>query len=103
MPSRLLAYIFIAKPSDGWDVAATIDGAPLPVLRSYNSRGLVRPRRFLGHYLDLSAAAVTPDAQHTLQLRLPGDLPAGAFQGVFLENVETEYTALVESCSVGVA
>jgi len=99
VPSRLLAYIMIAQPSDGWKINASIDGMAVPVHRSYNSRGLVRPRCFLGFYIDLSAISLTADTNHTLALELPG-LPAGAFEGVFLENVETVYTRNVSACSV---
>ena len=99
VPSRLLAHIMIAKPSDSWKVSATIDGVEVPVHRSYNSRGLVRPRCFLGFYLDLSAIGLTADSNHTLALQLPV-LAAGAFEGAFLENVETEYTSDVHACHV---
>lgn len=111
-------------------------------MHRYNSRGLVRPRCYLGFYLDLSAAKVgaaaarslpleclappthldcppsvsaassslrtlampaprqvSADAQHLLELSLPA-LPSGAFAGVFLENVESEYTEEVEDCVV---
>ena len=97
VPSRLLASIYIAKPSDSWNINASIGDVALPVYRSYNSRGLVRPRCFLGYYLDLSEAHVAPDAMHKLRLQLP-TLPPGAFTGVFLQNVETEYVSVVESC-----
>ena len=97
VPSRLLAYIFIANPSDSLAVKATLDGRSTTVFKSYNSRGLVRPRCFLGFYLDLDDASVSPNTPHTLVLSL-GKLQAGAFKGVFLENVETEYTSRVESC-----
>ena len=100
VPTRLLAYIMIAKPSDKWEVNAFIDGKRVPVQRSYNSRGLVRPRCFLGFYLDFSAMGLTAGVNHTLALSLP-TLPAGAFEGAFLENVETEYTSDVAACHVG--
>lgn len=100
IPSRLLAYIFFARPLDHWPINASIDGLTIPVQRSYNSRGLARARCFLGFYLDLSAArdVLTPDARHVLHLSLPR-LPPGAFAGVFLDNVETELTASDESCT----
>ena len=75
------------------------DGESVPVHRSYNSRGLVRPRCFLGFYVDLSAIGLAADVKHTLALTLP-KLPAGAVEGVFLENVETVYTTDVRSCHV---
>ena len=97
IPSRLLAYIFFARPVDHWPINASVDGLTIPVQRSYNSRGLARPRCFLGFYLDLSAANVTPDERHVLHLHLPR-LSPGAFAGVFLDNVETELKASDESC-----
>lgn len=99
VPSRLLAYIMIANPSDNLQLTATIDGVAVPIHRSYNSRGLVRPRCFLGYYLDLSALKLAPDVDHTLELGLPA-LGAGAFEGIFLENVETAYTSAVRACHV---
>ena len=63
--------------------------------------GLVRPRCFLGFYLDLSAFGLTPDANHTLTLELP-QLSAGAFEGAFLENVDTTYTSAISMCRVTV-
>jgi len=100
VPSRLLASIFIANPQDDWLLQSTLDGHLIPVHRSYNSRGLVRPRCFLGFYLDLSAAGVSAEQPHTLKLRLPARLPQGAYAGVFLENLETEYTSAVAQCHV---
>ena len=100
IPSRLLASIYFATPSDKAAVKATIDGVPLEVYRSYNSRGLVRSRVFLGHYLDLSEAKIVPDAAHELKLSLPANMTKGAFVGVFLENVVTEYTEELEACAL---
>ena len=100
IPSRLLASIFIAAPTDALSVRAAIDGTPLPVYRSYNSRGLVRPRVFLGFYLDLSEAQIAAGAAHVLDLALPTTLAPGAFEGVFLENVETEYVQEVAACAL---
>ena len=59
VPSRLLAYVMIARPNDGWKINATIDGVAVPVHRSYNSRKRHRrgavacrsPRSCLGRLL----------------------------------------------------
>ena len=88
--TRLLAYAFIADPQDSWTVTMSLDGEPVAVTRAYNSRGRTPPvpRCFLGFYADLSGLkAGTP---HTLKVELP-KLPVGAFQGVFWENLVTEY------------
>ena len=55
---------------------------------SYNSRGLNHSRTFLGYYFD--ATAMPSGVEHTLALTLPA-LPAGAFTGIFWQNIETEY------------
>ena len=55
---------------------------------------------FLGFYLDLDevfADAGAYDVNHTLSVTLP-TLNPGQFKGVFLENVQTEYTTEVEAC-----
>jgi hypothetical protein len=49
-------------------------------------------RNFTGFYADLSRIA--PDVEHKLELELPTGLKPGQYQGVFFENVETEYTAI---------
>ena len=97
-PPHHRAYIFVADPKDSWLVSAEIDGKPVEVKKSYNSRGRVVPRCFLGFYFEISPEDVAAGRTHQLSVSLPGDLPAGAFMGVFLENVETEYTASVERC-----
>jgi hypothetical protein len=47
-------------------------------------------RNFVGFYADVSKLAA--DVEHKLELELPKGLKAGQLQGVFLENIETEYT-----------
>jgi len=97
VPSRLLMYIFIAEPQDSMDVLLVMNGTVQEVGKSYNSRGLVRSRCFLGFYYD--ASALPDDAVHHLAVKIP-TVAAGQFQGIFWENVETEYTDTIESCSV---
>jgi len=45
-PNRLLGYIFIANPKDSLlsQITLTVDGAPVEVKQSYNSRGLNHSR-----------------------------------------------------------
>lgn len=89
-PNRLLGYIFIANPTDSLlgSITLTVDGTPLQVKRSYNSRGLNHSRCFLGYYFD--ATSISAGKPHKLELTLP-KLAAGAFVGIFWQNVETEY------------
>jgi hypothetical protein len=65
-----------------------LDGSPVELTRAYAS---VREHAasFVGFYVDISHIA--PDAAHKIRLTLP-KLDPGRFQGVFFENVETEYT-----------
>ena len=93
MQTRLLAYAFIADPQDSWDVSMTLDGEPVAVTRAYNSRGRTPPvsHCFLGFYVDLGGLISEGDTTHELSVSLPPSLPAGSFQGVFWENLVTEY------------
>ena len=52
-------------------------------------------RNFTGFYADLSR--LSADVAHTLELDVPAGMKAGQFQGVFFENVETEYRRAVTS------
>jgi hypothetical protein len=54
----------------------------------------VRPNRrnFTGFYADVTK--IGPGIHH-LDLELPTGLKPGQYQGIFFENVETEYTAPV--------
>ncbi|MBI2221502.1 MAG: hypothetical protein HYU53_09880 [Acidobacteria bacterium] len=90
-PHRLLLYVQIAEPDDRWEPRLTIDGQAVELERAYSAVRAVR-ETFVGFYADVSALA--PDRQHTLELQLPA-LKPGQFQGVFFENVEPEYTAIL--------
>lgn len=100
VPTRLLAYVFIDHPHDDWKIDVTIDGKPVPMFRSYNSRGLIRSRCFLGFYVDCTYLLEDDDSDtlHNITIGPLPILPSGAFQGVFWENIEYEYTSEVESC-----
>eukprot|EP00040_Diaphanoeca_grandis_P027141 m.153801 g.153801 ORF g.153801 m.153801 type:complete len:1087 (-) comp30851_c1_seq1:41-3301(-) len=89
--TRLLMYFFVVEPDMGTKVVAFIDENPIRISQAFNSRGLVRPKTFLGIYYDASNMTA---ATHTLAL----NMPACNFQGVFWENVETPYTSTVVSC-----
>jgi len=86
-PERLLLYVQIAEPSDKMAVALAVDGKPVELRKAYSS--IAPSHAFTGWYADISAIA--PDVRHSIALSLP-PLKPGQFQGVFFENVETEYT-----------
>ena len=88
---RLLLFIQIADPKDTWLVELKIDGQPVEVKKAYGDVfPLGRERTFSGFYAEVTT--LQPDARHKLEVQLPDGLQAGQFQGVFLENVETEFT-----------
>jgi hypothetical protein len=93
-PARLLLFVQIAEPDDRWEASLKIDGQAVPLLKGYASVRANR-RNFTGFYADVSGIA--PEKAHRLELELPKGLKPGQYQGVFFENVETEYTAPVGS------
>ncbi len=94
-PDRLLLYVQIADPKDDMAVSLTLDDQPIELQKAYTSiYPQAQGNTFVGWYLDVSA--LTVDTPHTLALTLP-TLQPGQFQGVFFENVETEYTTTVEA------
>ena len=98
VPTRLLAYVFIDHPQDTWTIDVKIDGNSVDMSRAYNSRGLVRSRCFLGFYVDCTSLLDDESPVHNISVGPLPTLPSGAFQGVFWENIEYEYTSEVESC-----
>jgi hypothetical protein len=92
-PERLLLYLQFAEPDDRWPVSLQIDGRAVELQKAYASVRANRPN-FTGFYADVSSLAV--DREHQLRLELPRSLAAGQFQGVFFENIETEYTAEIK-------
>ena len=100
VPSRLIAFIDDGRAlprlnsSLPMDVTATLDGAAVPVLPSWNCRGTQSAACFLGRFVDLTAAGVTEAGRnYSFVLTLP-PMPAGAFQRVVYDNVETVPAAL---------
>jgi hypothetical protein len=91
-PGRLLLFVQIAEPDDRWEASLKIDGQAVDLRKAYASVRANR-RNFTGFYGDLSGIA--PEKAHKLELVLPPGLKPEQFQGVFFENVETEYTAPV--------
>ena len=91
-PERLLLFVQIAEPDPIWEARLTIDGRMVELRKAY-SAVRTAPRTFVGFYADLSLIAA--DREHTLELKLPRLRP-GQLQGVFFENVETEYTDVIK-------
>ena len=88
VPERLLLFVQIAEPDARWDARLTIDGRTIELRKAYSA---IRSagRTFVGFYADLSM--LDPDRPYAFELELP-PLAPGQLQGVFFENVETEYT-----------
>jgi hypothetical protein len=89
-PARLFLFVQLAEPDDHWEASLKIDGQPVDLKKAYASVRTNR-RNFTGFYADLSSIA--PDKEHKLELRLPTGLKPGQYQGLFFENIETEYTS----------
>ncbi|MDQ6887998.1 MAG: hypothetical protein M3068_11985 [Gemmatimonadota bacterium] len=90
-PERLLLFVQIAEPDDRWDARLEIDGRPIELRKAYTAIRAAR-RTFVGFYADVSL--LSPDREYRVELVLPS-LRAGQFQGLFVENVETEYTDVI--------
>jgi hypothetical protein len=86
----LLLFVQISDPKPDMNVSMTIDGKAAELKKAYNG---VYPnsgdQTFVGWYVD--AAGLAPDTEHRLEVSLPA-LEPGQFQGVFFDNVETEFT-----------
>lgn len=94
-PQRLLLFVNIAEPSDGMPVSMMLDGQPVTLNKAYNSIYPNDPgQTFLGWYTDISS--LTLDTPHTVSVTIPPTQP-GQFQGLFVQNVETEYTTALAS------
>jgi hypothetical protein len=90
---RLLLFVQIADPKDTMAVGLTLDGNEVPLQKAYTSiYGQAPEQTFVGWYADVSALAA--DVRHTAALALPA-LAAGQFQGLYFDNVETEFTASI--------
>ncbi len=76
------------NPDAKMPVKLRINGEEIVLQRAYSSIRL-NPNCFLGYYADLSS--LEADKTHTVDLSLPR-LEPGRFQGLFFDNVETEYT-----------
>jgi hypothetical protein len=92
---RLLLFVNLANPDPSLSVSLKIDGQPVALKPSYMTvYPLGYNNTFVGWYADLSALA--PDVSHQFELTLP-PLSPGRFQGMFLDNVEAQFTNLVQA------
>jgi hypothetical protein len=92
-PERLLLFVQTVNPDATMPVRLKINGEEMALQRGYAS---IRPnpRCFTGYYADV--LSLQADQTHTVELSLP-PMEAGGFQGLFFDNVETEYTDQVAS------
>jgi len=88
VPHRLLLFLQIADVKEDMDVKLKINGKPINLSKAYTSVR-AHSRCFVGFYTDISH--LNPDINHIFELSLP-ELQQGQYQGLFFENVETEYT-----------
>jgi hypothetical protein len=89
VPERLLLFVQIAEVKEEMEIQLSINGEPIELNKAYTS---IRrhPRCFVGFYADVSH--LKPDEEYQAELILP-DLKPGQFQGLFFENIETEYSS----------
>ncbi|MDP6545753.1 MAG: hypothetical protein QGH60_17355 [Phycisphaerae bacterium] len=93
-PHRLLMFVNIADPKDEMEVSMKIDGKAIDVKKAYSSVYRSNPKNtFLGFCADVST--LKPDVKHTVTVELP-ELKAGQFQGLFFDNIEPEYTTVID-------
>ena len=95
---RLLLFINIADPNPKMSVSMKINGSPVEVKKAYNG---IYPnsgdQTFLGFYADISS--LKPDTIYDVEVNLP-NLKPGQFQGIFFDNIETEYTQEVSKAEM---
>ncbi|MCK5173535.1 MAG: hypothetical protein KAR47_09090 [Planctomycetes bacterium] len=105
-PERLLLYIQIAEPDMKMEVSMKLNGKPAKVKKAYSSRTPGRLQMgkghntFTGFYADVSD--LKPGRQYDLEVTLPSSLKPGQFQGIFFENVETEFTDKIANDNGGI-
>lgn len=93
-PDRLLLFVNIADSKPSHEVTIKINGKPVEVKRAFNG---IYPnsgnQTYIGVYADV--ANLKPDTKYQVEVGLPEGLEPGQFQGLFFDNVETEYTQSV--------
>ena len=93
VPERLLLWAPLNTTNDSIAATLRLDDAPVTMQRAYTA---VRAARgtFTGFYADISA--LQPDRPYRVALTLP-TLSRGQFLGLYVENVEPEYTRATSS------
>jgi len=90
-PHRLLLFVNIADPKDTMRASLEIDGRSTDLRKAYSC---VYPQAvehtFVGFYADVSS--LQPDVEHSVKVTLPAGMEPGQFQGLYFDNVETEFT-----------
>jgi len=74
------------------EVRLKINGKPVELTKAYTSIR-VHSRCFVGFYADVSD--LKPGKKYKMELTLP-ELKPGQFQGLFFENIETEFTGRIK-------
>jgi hypothetical protein len=92
-PERLLLFVNIPDAKPKMEVTIKIDGKPVEVKKAFNGIYLNSgDQTFIGFYADV--ATLKPDKKYQVEVGLP-TLEAGQFQGLYFDNVETEYTRVI--------
>jgi hypothetical protein len=106
-PERLLLFVNIADAKPEMNVTMKLNGQPFELKKAFNG---IYPnsgdQTFIGFYADV--ASLSPDTTYTVEIGLPQSIPGplpkpekgeipkirvGQFQGLYFDNVETEYTS----------
>ena len=91
-PARLLVSIDVNRAlTSAAVITATLAGAAVPVVPVWSCRNVKQERCFQGFFVDLTAAGVAADTDVPFVVTLPS-MPAGAFGGVYYDNVDTIFT-----------
>lgn len=92
VPERLLLFFQIAEVREDMEVRLKINGKPVELTKAYTSIR-VHSRCFVGFYADVSD--LKAGKKYEIQFSLP-KLRPGQFQGLFFENIETEFTGQIK-------
>lgn len=109
-PERLLLFVNIADAKPDMNVTMKLNGQPFEIKKAFNG---IYPnsgdQTFIGFYADV--ASLVPDTTYKVEIGLPQSIPGplpkpekgevpkimiGQFQGLYFDNVETEYTQEVK-------
>lgn len=90
VPERQLLFVQITEVKEDMKIQLKIDGEQVALSKAYSS---VRehPACFVGFHVDLSKLSTK---QHTYEIHLP-DLEKGQYQGLFFENIENQFTQII--------